>query len=82
MSRDVKNVSGIGGKPVSQSDVVGLWLRGLRVQSPSLTPDSRNTAQVADFARARLARELRAHQARPNVGRLEVALVEFLAVSA
>lgn len=76
-------ISGIGGSRISQTDVIGLWLRGLRVQSPSLTPDSGNTSEVGETAKARLSRELRLFQAsrRPDVGRLEVALVEFLAVT-
>lgn len=83
MSKDAKSISGIGGSRISQTDVIGLWLRGLRVQSPSLTPDSTNSSQVAEIATARLSRELRLYQAaqRPDLGRLEVALVEFLAVA-
>lgn len=81
MTRIAKmSVSGIGGNRISQSDVVGLWLRGLRVQSPSLTPDSKNTTEVVDISSARLSRELRRFQARPDISRLEIALVEFLAV--
>lgn len=78
-----QSVSGIRGKRIAQSDVVGLWLRGLRVQSPSLTPDSNNTSQVVDFASARLSRELAAIQADPalDLPRLEVALAEFVAVA-
>ncbi len=42
MSRSVKkSASGIGRGQSAQADVIGLWLRGLRVQSPSLTLDSR-----------------------------------------
>lgn len=76
-------ISGIGGAGTSQTDVIGLWLRGLRVQSPSLTPNSTNTSEVGETARSRLGRELRLFQAsrRPDVVRLEVALAEFLAVS-
>ena len=76
-----QGISGVAGKRISQSDVIGLWLRGLRVQSPSLTQDSGNTSEVVDLAEARLRRELLAFLARPDRARLETALAEFLAVA-
>ena len=44
MSRnDPHGVSGRGKVATTRRHVIGLWLRGLRVQSPSLTPRSRNS---------------------------------------
>lgn len=78
-----KTVSGVGKQRLTQGHVIGLWLRGLRVQSPSLTPDSGNTAQVPDITVARLKRELRLQlaSARLDRPRLVAALAQFLAVA-
>jgi len=78
-----KTVSGVGKQRLTQGHVIGLWLRGLRVQSPSLTPDSGNTAEVVDFADARLKRELRAQLGPERIDRprLAAALGQFLAVA-
>lgn len=83
MSKDAKSISGIGGSRISQTDVIGLWLRGLRVQSPSLTPDSGNTREVTEIAGSRLKRELRLFldAQNPDNARLKAALRDFVAVT-
>lgn len=44
-------VPGTFGADSEQADVTGLWLRGLRVQSPSLTQTSRKTADDSEWTR-------------------------------
>lgn len=45
-----KSVSGNEGTGKSQRQSIGLWLRGLRVQSPSLTLFSENTEEIDEKA--------------------------------
>ncbi len=78
-----RTVSGVGRERLAQSHSIGLWLRGLRVQSPSLTPDSGNTREVTEIAVPRLKRELRffLDARNPDNARLADALDDFLAVA-